>query len=235
MSPIYGPAPSRMGGGGSGGCKPVHKFVCLSVCVCPYVCVGMGGWATGSLPMYPYLLWEGCYASQAILKPAGDKTAPVSLVMGVCAGSGGMDCGCRFGGGAFSACDTSFLCLWLTIAGGISQLAKEICSLPPGRVKHRPGTEYMCIELVHVWALFWCPYACVCMKKRKEKKPRFQPFRDMESDLLLWPLYPKQTVLFQSQGFQKAHRAECPTQSISNNNASVLTLFRQVYPKNPAK
>lgn len=209
------------GGGGSGGCKSVHNFVCLTVCVRPYVCVATGGWATGSGPMYHYVLWEGCYASQAILTPAGDKTALVSSVMGVCVCVQGVVAwivdGVWSRRGA-RGLHMSFLCLWLTIAGGISELAKEICCLPPGRVKHRPGTEYMCVymELVHVWALFGVRmHVCACMKKRKAKKTRFQHFRDMESDLLLWPLYPKQTVLFQSQGFQKAHRAEWPTRRLA--------------------
>lgn len=184
MSPIHGPAPSRMGGGAGGGCKPVHKFVCFGVCVSPYASTRMGGWVAGRLPMCPYLLRAGWWASQTILTPAGERERESERLNLLSQDhqpelGDGRACGEGWHGWCtgmvgFHKCVDSMSCLWLNIAGGISQQAKQICCLPPGRVKHRPGTQYMCVHGAggtRVGA-FWCPYVRICIRKSKKKKKR---------------------------------------------------------------
>ena len=171
MSPIHGPAPSRMGGGAGGGCKPVHKFVCCGVCVSPYASTRMGGWAAGRLPMCPYLLRAGWRASQTILTPAGErergrererarggacslKTTNLSLVMGVRVGRGGTD-GARGWQGFTNVCPVWAAGDLPSLVASVSKPSKS-AACPPA--VWNTGLEHStCVYMelvVHVWVPF---------------------------------------------------------------------------------
>ena len=206
MSPIHGPAPSRMGGGAGGGCKPVHKFVCCGVCVSPYASTRMGGWAAGRLPMCPYLLRAGWRASQTILTPAGERERgrerererEVELAL---------------------SRPPTWAWWWACVWGGVARMVhgdgrvSQMCAqyeLPVTyhRWWHQSASqanllpaprpcETQAWNTVHVctWS-WWYTYGCllvsICthMHKKKQKKS-LQHLRDIRIDLLLWPVPPK--------------------------------------------
>lgn len=159
--------------------------------VCPYVCMR----TAGRLPVCPYLLGAGWRASQAILRPAGKREKEVELTLPrlppwvckkrVCVIKGWhgwrME---RRGRGGSRSCFQHELSLPVTLRRRWHQSASQANLLPaPGpRALRKSGTGYMCVymEAVHVWALFWCPYACVYIRMRKEKKKDFSTLETWE-------------------------------------------------------
>lgn len=227
MSPIHGPAPSRMGGGA--GCKPVHQFVsqCLRVSICKYESgmVSVGKAANVCPPPRGRVISEPGHTeargrTREREMDFAHPRPPLWVWWWVCGGVAWMDGGVS----------TKMLPVWAayeltSLVAPVSYSQEKFAAWPRGRVKHRPGTEYMRVYGGCTRAgAFWCPCACVCIRESKEKKG-LQPLRDMGSDLLLWPVHAKQTVLLQSQDFLNTHThggVMANTQFSSYNNKGVI-------------
>lgn len=104
----------------------------------------------------------------------------------VCVGRDGMyGAQGREGGVHDCAPSMSFPCLWLNIAGGSSQLAKQICYLPSGCVWNTSLEQNMCVYGGCTCVGAFLVSICMCVHKEVKRKKGFQHFRDMGSDLLL--------------------------------------------------